>query len=80
MALGKHVAKGWLLRAESLAELPHMKQGGWHAFRRGWATSRKHLPLKDVAAAGGWTDTATLLTSYVHDTADETRKVATFTA
>ena len=26
-----------------------------------WATERKDLPLKDVAAAGGWRDTSTLL-------------------
>jgi hypothetical protein len=30
-------------------------------FRRVWATERKHLPLKDVAAAGGWRDISTLL-------------------
>ena len=28
------------------------------------ATERKHLPLKDVAAVGGWTDTETLLNCY----------------
>jgi hypothetical protein len=33
----------------------------WHIFRRVWATERKDLPLKDVAAAGGWRDTSTLL-------------------
>lgn len=58
--------KGWLRDAEGLAGLPHEPQGGWHMFRRGWATARKHLPLKDVAMAGGWTDTATLVTSYLH--------------
>jgi len=25
--------------------------GLWHAYRRKWATERKELPLKDVAAA-----------------------------
>lgn len=29
-----------------------------------WATERKHLPLKDVAAAGGWQDVETLLECY----------------
>jgi hypothetical protein len=38
--------------------------GLWHAYRRKWATERKHLPLKDVAAAGGWNDVATLLKVY----------------
>ena len=32
-------------------------------------TERKELPLKDVAAAGGWKDVTTLLTCYQH--ADE---------
>jgi hypothetical protein len=30
-------------------------------FRRVWATERKTLPWNDVAAAGGWRDTSTLL-------------------
>jgi hypothetical protein len=30
-------------------------------FRRVWASERKDLPLKDVAAVGGWRDTSTLL-------------------
>lgn len=42
----------------------------WHAYRRKWATERKDLPLKDVAAVGGWKDVATLITSYQH--VDET--------
>ena len=33
------------------------------------APERKDLPLKDVAAAGGWKDVTTLLTCYQH--ADE---------
>jgi hypothetical protein len=36
----------------------------WHAYRRKWAIERKHLPLKDVAAAGGWKDVNTLLEIY----------------
>lgn len=36
----------------------------WHAFRRLWATERKHLSVKDVAAAGGWNDVTTLLKCY----------------
>ncbi len=38
--------------------------GLWHPYRRKWATERKHLSLKDVAAAGGWRDVETLLTCY----------------
>src|SRR2546427_1422937 len=54
----------WLLEAEKLAELPKLKGSLWHAFRRAWATARKHLPLKDTAAAGGWASTETLLRCY----------------
>jgi hypothetical protein len=31
---------------------------------RKWATERKHLPTVDVAAAGGWTGTETLVRCY----------------
>ena len=62
--LGRHVAKKWLARAETLAKLPHQQQSGFHAFRRGWATARKHFPLKDLAAAGDWLDTGTPLKNY----------------
>jgi integrase len=41
-------------RAEREAELEHLKGGLWHPFRRKWATERKHLPIPDVKAAGGW--------------------------
>lgn len=53
-----------LERAEIKAELPKLDRALWHAYRRKWATERKHLPLKDVAAAGGWKDVETLLTCY----------------
>jgi integrase len=59
-------ATRWLRRAEELAELDHLPGGGWHAFRRMWATARKDHPLKDVAFAGGWRDTQTLLKCYQH--------------
>jgi hypothetical protein len=36
----------------------------WHAYRRGWATARKDLPIKDVAAVGGWKDIQTLVNCY----------------
>src|SRR5690606_37924405 len=39
---------------------PAKKLLGFHAYRRTWATDRKHLPLKDVAEAGGWLDTRSL--------------------
>ncbi len=54
----------WLKNAEERAKLPKLDGSLWHAYRRGWATARKDLPIKDVAAAGGWKDTQTLLSSY----------------
>jgi integrase len=57
-------ASKWLREGERLAGLPKQQGSLWHAFRRGWATSRKHLSLKDTAAAGGWSSTETLLRCY----------------
>jgi len=51
-------------KAEVKAELPKLDGSLWHAYRRAWATSRKHLPVVDVAAAGGWSDIGTLLKCY----------------
>ena len=53
-----------LREAYEKAELETLDGGLWHPWRRKWATERKGMPLKDVAAAGGWRDTATLLKSY----------------
>lgn len=56
---------GYLLKAaESKAGLPAQARGGWHAFRRGWATLRKSFPVQDVMAAGGWRDPSALQTAY----------------
>lgn len=54
----------WLREAEQLAGLAKLDGSLWHAYRRAWATSRKDLPVKDVAEAGGWKDYGTLLTCY----------------
>jgi integrase len=54
----------WLRAAEKKAELPKLDGSLWHAYRRGWATSRKHLPTADVAAVGGWSDVTTLIRCY----------------
>lgn len=54
----------WLEKAEKAAQLPKSKGGLWHPMRRAWATSKKHLPLSDVAQAGGWKDVGTLIRCY----------------
>jgi integrase len=58
------VASEWLREAECRAGVPKQSGSLWHAWRRGWVTSRKHLPDVDVAAAGGWKDVSTLRTCY----------------
>ncbi len=63
-SVSRHVFGHWLRDAEKKAKLPKLDGSLWHAYRRGWATSRKSLPLVDVAAAGGWSDTSTLLKCY----------------
>ncbi len=80
--MDRHLFDRWLRVAENKAGLRKLTGGLWHPYRRKWATERKHLSLKDVAAAGGWKDTETLLTCYQqpdHDTLlavmNEKRKV-----
>ncbi len=62
----QQTAARWLREAERKAELEHLQGGVWHPLRRAWATSRKGLSVKDVAEAGGWKDTTTLLKCYQH--------------
>jgi integrase len=63
-ALTRAALGHWLKKAEELAKLPKLDGSLWHAYRRGWATARKDLPLKDVAAVGGWKDIQTLVNCY----------------
>ncbi len=60
----KDVLSQWLLVAEAKARLEKLDGSLWHAYRRRWATIRKTLPIKDVAAAGGWSEPTTLLRCY----------------
>ena len=62
--ISRHVADAWLRKAEATANLEPQKGSLWHAYRRKWATERKHLPDVDVAAAGGWKTVQTLQTAY----------------
>jgi hypothetical protein len=63
-AIDRHLFDKWLAFAERKAGLPKLVGGFWHPYRRTWATERKHLSITDVAEAGGWKDTATLVTCY----------------
>jgi hypothetical protein len=68
--------------ADAAASLAPFDGSDFHAYRRAWATARKHLPLKDVAEGGGWRSTDTLLRCYTQvdevtmfEVVSETRKV-----
>jgi len=58
--LRRDVLAKWLQQGERRAGLKKLDGSLWHAYRR----SRKELPIADVAAAGGWSDVATLLRCY----------------
>ena len=64
--VSRHLADKWLRRAERLAGLEPQPGSLWHAYRRKWATERKHLPPTDVAAAGGWAGPETMQRAYQH--------------
>jgi len=51
--MDRHQFDRWLVEAERRAGLPKLDGSSWHTYRRKWATERKHLSVKDVAAAGG---------------------------
>ena len=49
--------------AQMAFDLAAVGEGGTEAGRK-WPTERKHLPLKEVAAAGGWEDESVVLSIY----------------
>ena len=57
-------ASKWWKRCENAAGVPRRKGQGWHSLRRRWATARKGLSLRDVAAVGGWKTTQVLSDVY----------------
>ncbi len=58
--MSKELADKWLLAAEKLARVEKQEGSLWHAYRRGWATERKGLPLPDLKYLGGWKDSKCL--------------------
>ena len=66
----RHLADKWLRKAEKLAGVEPQKDSLWHAYRRKWATERKHLSDTDVAAAGGWQNSLTLRKVYQQSDAE----------
>lgn len=65
----RHLVDKWLRRAEKLAKVEDLDGSLWHAYRRAWATMRKHHPAQDVAAAGGWSSPETV--ARIYQQADE---------
>lgn len=63
-AIEKRLATDWLHEAERIADVPRLRRGAFHPFRRKWASERKHLPTADVMEVGGWEDERSLKTSY----------------
>jgi len=63
-ACDRYLLDRWLRRAYAAAKLVPREGGLWHTLRRKWATERKGYPVKDLAAAGGWKDEQTMLSSY----------------
>ena len=59
----RHLAEKWLREGERMADGEPQRGSLLHAYRRKWATERKHLPDVDVAAAGG-ANTVSLKTAY----------------
>jgi integrase len=74
-ACDRHLLDNWLRKAFAKAEVKQEPGGMWHTLRRKWATERKGYPVKDVAAAGGWRDERTILTSYQQSDAATVRQV-----
>ena len=68
----------WLKKVYELSGLPKPDGSLWHAFRRMWATARKDLPVKDVAAAGGWKDIMALKECYQQPKAETLRSVVEY--
>ena len=73
--VSRYLSAKWLQEAEELAGLEKLDGSLWHAYRRKWATERKHLPDADVAAAGGWANPNTLRLVYQQADADTMLRV-----
>ena len=66
----------WFRDLEASIGLPKLPRGVWHPYRRKWSKERKHLPAKDVMAAGGWKDIKTFMDSYNEPDMETMRQVA----
>jgi integrase len=72
--LGREVFQHSLSDAAIHAKLP--ARGGWHSFRRKWASERKHHPQADVLAAGGWSPKSASVLTECYQFADSETMLA----
>lgn len=63
--MSREAANGLFTALEAAAGLPPLPGRGWHSFRRVFANELRAEPLKDVASAGGWKSTKTLVDVYL---------------
>jgi integrase len=68
-SISRDLAAKWVVAAERRADLPKLRGGVFHPYRRLWAIERQHEPAVEVAAAGGWADTQALTRIYQRATA-----------
>lgn len=70
----RHQLRRWWLECEEAAELEHVDGLGWHSLRRKLADDLRDLPLKDLAAAGGWKEEQTVVRCYQSADRDRIRE------
>lgn len=63
----RNIMRDWWNAAQERAGLSHIERLGWHSLRRKFANDLRDLPLKDLAALGGWKDTRTILVCYLEE-------------
>lgn len=73
--VSRHTLDAWLRKAYEKTKAERGTGSLWHALRRKWATERKHLPVVDIAAAGGWRDVQTVLECYMREDAATIKQV-----
>lgn len=72
--MSREAVDGLFSALETAAQLGPLRGRGWHSFRRVFANELRHEVLKDVAAAGGWKSTKTLVDVYLQATVPTMRE------
>lgn len=76
--ISRGVVRKWWDAIAKAAAIPKGRRYGWHSLRRNFASELKGMPLRDLAALGGWKSTTTILTCY--QTPDESTQRAGLSA